>query len=328
MVAWLIERQGPASPIRAFNPGRHLSQLADLVEIAFASELNATGSQIAAEMRQMALWGPALRLAQPLLPLLAGFVWIEGGELVGNASLSRDSQQGTWLLSNVAVLPEYHGRGIAGQLVDAALDAIRSRGGRRVLLQVRTGNVSAERLYSRRGFVKYDTLYELEVTYRRWTPPLQPVEALVRAVRPSDSSRLYDIAVASTPRATLLRRPVSRRGLDRGMWWQIRHRALLGLGGTGLTELVAERRGQPVALARLSFRLLRRPHELELFVLPDERGAWESAFLYHLLQPLPASLAGNIRAYVSDSHREAVQALLELGFRTIRVLDQMALDLR
>ena len=215
MVAWLLQGRRPASPIRAFDPARDFGRLADLIEVAFEPELNVTGSRIAAEMRQMALWGPALLLAQPLLPMFTGFVWIDGEVLVGNASLSRDSRPGTWLLSNVAVLPEYQGRGIGGSLVDAGLDAARRHGARRVLLQVRQENNSAKRLYRRRGFETFDTLHELEISHRHLATPVQQLDALVRGVRPSDSQHLYDIVVASTPRPSLLRRPVSRRSLNR-----------------------------------------------------------------------------------------------------------------
>ena len=102
----------------------------------------------------------------------------------------------------------------------------------------------------------------------------------------------------------------------------------MGVGGADVFELLAERNGQPIALGRLSIRLLRRPHEPRVFVRPGERGAWESAFLDRLLSLLPVSLTGSIRSYVSDSHPEAVQALHQLGFQTLRVLDQMCLDLR
>lgn len=77
-------------------------------------------------------------------------------------------------INNVAVRPEFHRRGIAAQLLAAALDLGRSNGARLAFLEVREGNTAAHGLYRRCGF---------QVTGRRRRYYNQPVEdALLMSV--------------------------------------------------------------------------------------------------------------------------------------------------
>lgn len=54
----------------------------------------------------------------------------------------------------VCVLPEHRRRGIAGQLLDAALARLGELGIRRIVLEVATDNAAARALYRRGGFVE------------------------------------------------------------------------------------------------------------------------------------------------------------------------------
>ena len=53
---------------------------------------------------------------------------------------------------NVAVSPEFRGRGLAGQMLDAVLIQLGARGVRAAFLEVRESNKAARALYSSRGF--------------------------------------------------------------------------------------------------------------------------------------------------------------------------------
>lgn len=54
---------------------------------------------------------------------------------------------------NLAVDPEYQGRGIAKELLQALFAAVQHEGGTRILLEVRASNMQAQALYLRTGFV-------------------------------------------------------------------------------------------------------------------------------------------------------------------------------
>ena len=77
-------------------------------------------------------------------------------------------------INNVAVRPEFRRRGIAAQLLAAALRQGRSNGARLAFLEVRAGNTAAQGLYRGCGF---------QVTGRRRRYYNQPVEdALLMSV--------------------------------------------------------------------------------------------------------------------------------------------------
>jgi len=57
-------------------------------------------------------------------------------------------------LLNVAVEPEFRGKGLAGQMVDALLIELSARGVRTAFLEVRESNRAARALYGSRGFTE------------------------------------------------------------------------------------------------------------------------------------------------------------------------------
>jgi ribosomal-protein-alanine N-acetyltransferase len=59
---------------------------------------------------------------------------------------------GTAEVLNLAVVPEFRGRGLGAELLDAGLSAVRARGGSEVFLEVRASNAVAQALYAGRGF--------------------------------------------------------------------------------------------------------------------------------------------------------------------------------
>jgi len=173
--------QGHLRPIR---PVRDLADIADLTEIGFGDQLGRGGREIVREMRELASLGPLLWPAAWALKLSmgAGFVWEEGGKVVGNVSLfdaGRFPGMGRgWLIANVVVHPAHRQRGIARALVGAALADARARGGRWVALQVERDNDGARALYESLGFedkgvlVRWeaDFIGQLPLTPLRWRP--------------------------------------------------------------------------------------------------------------------------------------------------------------
>ncbi|MHB1296428.1 MAG: GNAT family N-acetyltransferase [Anaerolineae bacterium] len=328
MVAWTVGECSERDPIRFFSPQHDLRPLADLIEAAFGPELVSTGSQIVQDLRQVAMLGPILWAASSVLPLFSGYVWIEDDSLVGNVSLNQDERDlGAWSLANVAVLPAYQGKGIAGRLVDRAIEHVRARGGRRIYLQVRAGNERAIALYSHRGFKRWDTLHEMDLRGRPRVATTILPPAPLRAVRAGDAHKLVRLMLASQPVGGQAQCPIRLADYRRGLLWRVQRALTVLLSGQQTCELVGEWSGEIVAYARLLTRLLRGPNELELQVAPHERGLWEQAIVQRLLAQAAELPRYHTRASVSASHPEALVALEGLGFHTLRVLDQMVLDL-
>lgn len=144
--------------IRKLNVRDDLLAVADLIEICFASTLDADGREYLRHLRMSArdahylswLQGAAERLASPFY----GFVWEEDHRIVGNLSLIPMYRQGKliYLIANVAVHPHYRGRGIARQLTQRAITYLQERNVRTAWLQVRDDNPVAIHLYDSLGF--------------------------------------------------------------------------------------------------------------------------------------------------------------------------------
>ena len=80
--------------------------------------------------------------------------WVVGEPLVGYTVTWRSGDVVD--LNRIAVRPEDRGRGLARQLLDAALEASRADRADRVLLEVAATNTAALALYASAGFVEID----------------------------------------------------------------------------------------------------------------------------------------------------------------------------
>jgi ribosomal protein S18 acetylase RimI-like enzyme len=222
MFAEAILSRQTETGLRRFDMRRDLRQLADLIDLAFESEIEAARSSIVAEMRRLSQAGPLLWLLDAsyatLSPLMGGFVWMADGRLVGNVTLSAESgQRGLWTITNVAVLPGFRRHGIGRQLMEAALDEARHRGARTLVLEVQKDNAPAQQLYHELGFERYDTVAELRLPalhgpgQRRLSAALPPPLAgsiALRKRRPADWQKLYDFFQVVTPPAVQAIKPV------------------------------------------------------------------------------------------------------------------------
>ena len=63
---------------------------------------------------------------------------------------------GCWLLQAVAILPQYRGKGLAGELLGKAESVAKDSGANRIALQVEEVNKVAFRTYQSNGFVEAD----------------------------------------------------------------------------------------------------------------------------------------------------------------------------
>lgn len=189
------------SGLRRANPRRDLSAIADLIEVCFADTLDAGGRSMLREMRLIASSGPLtwiLARAARAIPAMDGFVWVEHDRVVGNVSLTATGYDRGQIVANVAVSPEYRGRGIARRLMTAAMDHI-THHARFAVLQVDAGNTAARHLYESLGF-------QTQRTFTRWrrasnyrTPLLMPDPQLVHALRHREIPALTSLVTHLRP---------------------------------------------------------------------------------------------------------------------------------
>lgn len=168
--------------------------------------MDSSGRAAIREMRTLSRITPGLGALVGLNELAQGiglgYVWVENGRLVGNTSVYpanwHSSAGSGWIIANVAVAPEYRGRGIARRLMLASMDMIRKRAASRrghtcAILQVEADNTIAQNLYKSLGFTA-------ERTWNQWRrsstarvpPPLH--EVYISRRRAADWRAEYQLA--------------------------------------------------------------------------------------------------------------------------------------
>lgn len=324
MTAHLIaDRQAPFRGLRPLDPRRDLNQVADLIEEAFAGELEPGGLAALRELRMLSRVGPLVGLvarSDPYLDdVLGGFVWIEDDTVVGNVTLQRlDAYGNRWQIANVAVTPAYRSRGIARALMEAALERIQQRRGGWAVLQVRADNAVARGLYERLGFepVTHDVTLRLDRI-----PSLPPQKEPIPGMRPfrQDEWRAhYELAMAVRtgleqwwrPVSSYLYQPTAENRLAERIWeWvgrnRVRRWAVAGQAGFS-------------AWLRINARRWQGTHRLSFLVHPDQRGQLEDQLVAFALRFLVDYPRWPVQVEHHGFHVEMVAALERVGFKLTR----------
>lgn len=311
---------------RPFDPYRDLKPVTDLIAVAFRDRLGPDGHVALAEMRRVARWGPLLWWlywpGQGRPGISAGFVWVEGGRVVGNVSVRRASRGG-FFVGNVAVHPDWQRRGIATVLMKTALEAISARGGSWVGLEVQAGNRVARHLYDSLGFREVGrTLHMLRSAGLPWGVDPLPLPSLRRGRR-DDTPALIELvrSVVPQPQRPLLELRREDYSLNwertlgnwlrrrREVWWVVEEGDVV----CGAVRALHERR--------------RRPDKLEVWVTPERGGRLETILVQQGLVSLRSGSKKMIEAVLPECTGSLASAFEAAGFQTLRVLVQMRLDL-
>jgi ribosomal protein S18 acetylase RimI-like enzyme len=199
------------SGMRAVNLHTDLAPLADLIELAFADTMDSAGRTAIREMRTLSRSGVGRSLVFGLNDLISGmsmgYVWVEDGRVVGNTSIYPAQlpagARRTWIIANVAVHPDYRGRGIARALMQASLDAIRAhaKGAPPIaILQVVEPNPAALHLYETFGFrvERRFTTWRLRLLHHI-PPPLEAQSVYITHRRPDEWRAEMALAHAVRP---------------------------------------------------------------------------------------------------------------------------------
>lgn len=331
MVISVASRGGKFRGLRPMEPSRDLRQVAALIEEAFADQLDLRGQEALRELKTMSRLGPLLWLLDRLSPefheTFSGFVWVEEGYVVGNVTVNRPNWRSQrWFISNVAVERAYQGRGIARELMQAAIGMALDRGGESVTLQVRADNAPALKLYRDLGFEELMGTTELQLN-RVGQVTFVPAEGFPLRQRDyNEWHKEYELAQAATPAGEQRARPIREKDFrkrvgDRVVDWlrdafagQRTHRLAVDEGDRFIATLTV----------RASWW---RGHSLKMMVHPDYRGLIEETLVTQALALLGNYPRQGVAAKISASHQEAIETLKRYGFVERQTLVQMRLNL-
>ena len=317
--------------IRPVNPLDDVGDVVHLIEEAFSRELNPSTQRALRDLSWLnrAAWllGPLLWVT-PFADLFSGLVWEEGKRVLGNVTLtrSRGGGPGCWMISNVVVAPIHRGRGIGRALMEEALAHIRSRGGRRIILQVRADNQAACHLYRDLGFAPVDTLLEMRL-HCPWSMVGTPTRLPLRRRRNSDGPHEFRLAQEAIPAVAQEMRPQYPSTFRIG-WNKQFFRCLLNLFGSAREfRLGIGGEGELMATLNVWAGRWRPYHRLQIMVHPQHRGQWEQGLVDHALALLQYYPYHPVYTEVHALHGSLVKALIERNFVIHRELAQMTLDL-
>lgn len=325
MGVFTLSRAESAEPgIYPFDPHKHLRQVAELVSAVFAQELDAEGRNALYEMQMVGRFGPLLGGlfgASLFTDFVAGYVWVERGEVLGNATLQRIDYGGMrWRISNVAVTPEHRGRGIARSLMLSCLSEIAQQGGAWAVLQVRIDNPPARKLYESLGFtdVYQEGIWRLAGLSRRPSTPdtRWPLELL-----PATAWReRFELAQAAQTSLADWIGPIQKAEYEVGLlqawgealghWTSLYQVQRWGVRSNGVLQGAIETQSSITDDVR----------RMRFAIRPRARGHLETTIVQRGLQTLAEAPPAPIVVAHSADHTEGVAALEAAGFRPQRVL--------
>jgi ribosomal protein S18 acetylase RimI-like enzyme len=333
MVAGPAAMGGDSQGLRPFNPLRDLPPTAELIELAFGDALDSSSREMLREMRTLSwLLGPLFSLLNvtgtPLGGFYSGFVWIEGGRIVGNITVNHHYKGRTgWFISNLAVHPEFRRRGIATRLMRAGIDFARKKKARRISLEVRAENEPARVLYKGLGFADVDSVTKMRMDQPPTATPLAIGRAEVRLLKRGEWQGPFRLAQATlSPEAKEI---LPLRESD------YRHSGLRQFI-SGLSDLLkgsytfdfgAYRLGQMIGLLTLKTGAFALANSLSLMVHPDHRGEIEDGLLVQALYTLENRRWRPLLAELHPSYSLAVETFERRGFLEIETMDLLTLDL-
>ncbi len=318
--------------LRPMDPMRDLRGVADLIEEAFADDLDRSGQSALRELRWLSYLKPILWwmvvFSSDHNDFLSGFVWEEDGKIVGNITINRTTPGSRrWLISNLAVSRNYRGRGIARGLMYAGLELAKEYNGSAVSLQVRADNAPAKHLYESLNFkeISGTTYLRLRHTPKIDSSELPPLPKEVRLRSRNfdsiDARQAYQLASASVPLEVQKEWPLrqSRFRLDSQERWLTNfcHRIV---GGGPVAHWVVENGHSFVAILNIQPGVFGKTHQLELIVHPNWRGYLEKPLISRALRYLYRWRNKGIFLKHPADHTEAIEAFQEFGFEESQTL--------
>ncbi len=328
MTAASLFKPAAQNGLQPVDISRHLGGIADLIELCFAAELDASGRGLIREMQWLSHAGPVLRVLQMLMiggqPWNLGYVWVENGRVVGSVSTQRATPHSrAWLVANVAVHPDFRRKGIALMMMRATLDLIASQGGDEAILQVDDNNLAAVTLYRNLGFAGVTTQSTWVRPAYLPVPSFEPSPFDVRLRSPSEWAEQFALASLVRPEGLTWGHPLSPQDFRPG----VARRLDRFFSGRAEEHWVVTEPGTGASSAPLIGSLTLHVNapdsdRLTLLVHPRYHGQLERGLLVRGLRRLGKRAWGARVDYDVDDE-QAGQVLTELGFQVRRTLRWM-----
>ena len=312
--------------LRPIDMSRDVPQIIELLKLVFGEALELDDQQFLGDEVGAQLSSLFYRLNPATSRLANGFVWLAEGRIVGNVTLLPTKAWDRFLVANVAVHPNYRRQGIARAMMHAVTSAVKTRGGRAILLQVVKDNHSAIDLYRSLGYVGLGHMSSWYCSTSRLRRLDSPGGDLAIDIRPLPARRwreAYTLDTTCVPPDLNWPEPLRPDAYRQTLWQRLGDFMNSRLFETWA---VADSRDHLVGLTTITGQW-GRPHLVTLRVHPNHAGRLERPLLAKVVRRLQNLPRRNVRIDHPDDDTVANTLLAEANFAVQRTLTHMRLDL-
>ena len=312
----------PHPQVRQIDPWRDGRAVANLLEAAFRDEvIDESGERMLNQLRNYGVF-EAMSFG-----FGTGFVWVEGGDVVANASVQRNfTRKDTWMIGNVATRADMRNRGIGRALLDACIQYAASKEARFIALQADAGNKPALHLYEKAGFEHMGDVAHYTRPNARQAADATDT-SLVRKARWSDRQAIWSLTRANVPDELTFAETFDSSAYRLGFRWSLANT----FNGNPEQWLVLSAKSdsstQLMGALRTRANLEGGMHHLELLLADDAQTEHGSMLIEHGLQRLNNYIRKPVYAAQAKPHDSTHTALLAAGFANSRTLTHMRLEI-
>lgn len=317
----------PGSGPRPVNLNRDIPQLIDLLQLVFGEKVDVDGQRLMSGSPGSPASALLWRMGPGAVRLSPGFVWEVNGRLIGNVTLLPTKASRRYLVANVAVHPDYRRQGVARLLMEAAIEEVRRRNGRVVMLQVVKDNHPAIRLYETLNFATIGSMTTWQSAMSRLREPLPPADTTAYPeIRPLDRRRwreAFELDRTALHPDLHWPEPLAPDIYRSGLWQR------LGNFLNGRQQecwSISDVSGRLAGLAAINSEWA-RSHVFSVRVAEPWRGHLERPLLAKLVRRLRYLPRRNVRIEHPDDDLVMNQLLAECNLTGRRTLTHMRLDL-
>lgn len=318
--------------IRAFDIKQDFDVMTPLIKAAFYYPENDDWNLSADEITSIVDGFSLMRQLDPFLKvggffnaslrsIMRGFIWEEEGQAVGLVNLSPlGLGNQTWVIGNVAVLPEHRRKGIAGKLIEATIELARQHRISNVVLEVIANNVPAVKLYENKGFEIYSKTVQLHrpAALEAVTLPDLPEGYRAEPYQVRDWELRYTLMKNITPVEVQRYEPIDRKKFYKSPPMRLFRSFVMTLAPMKTTSYLVYHQATDTVVARFACLQRRKTggiNEIEIDLDPQHAAALASYLVHFCVHDTVNYSPGrDIELKVASWQTAVIQAALEAGF--------------
>jgi len=305
---------------------RDFAGIKQIFELAFTEEYQRREVNIVHRIEKLESLYPFVKVLSlfpnPYQHVFTVHVLEDGDKIAAMAQVSpRNQNKSRWHIDNIAVHPDFRGRGLAQGILNGVFDYYSQRGALRFTLEVDVANAPAIKLYEKLGFRRYSTLTYSKLSAKKLAKFKGPEDLVVpeglRERRAGDTAPIWELYQDAIPPYIRVvedrsEQDVALTPIQQGAEWLKK-----SLKRSQALHLVVEdSRKRLVASLDLFAQLRSLPHVIQMTVHPGHGHLAEPLLKYALHQLATVSL-NPVLIGCYECQRAKQDAIQAVGFKKL-----------